>query len=92
MKYGILFLVLVSSAAFADTPVQTNDKQKGPNDQQPGVSAPDNSHRDNSAQGNTLPSVSQIAVAPSEFLSAPQYQPQPLKQNLPSPLYSLNPP
>ena len=93
MKYGILSLILASSAAFADTPVQANDKQKAANDQPPGMSAPDNSHRNsNPAQGNVLPNAAQIAVAPPEFLSVPQYQPQPLQQNQPSPLYSLSPP
>ena len=90
MKYVILCLVLVSSAAFADAAVQANEKQKAANDQPPGTPATDNSSP-KTAQGNVLPNTSHhAAVAPSEFLSAPQYQPQPLPQNGPSPLYSLS--
>ncbi len=90
MKYLILCLILASAAAFADASAPVNDKQKGLNDQTP---ATDIAHRSiNNAQGNVLPNASHhVAVAPSEFMSAPQYQPQPLPQNSPSPLYSLNP-
>ncbi|MGE5758179.1 MAG: hypothetical protein ACM3W8_04875, partial [Sideroxydans sp.] len=89
----ILSFILASSAAFADTAFQVTDKQKAANDQPPAMSAPDNSHRNsNPAQGSIVDSNGQIAAAPSEFMSAPQYQPQPLQQNQPSPLYSLSPP
>jgi hypothetical protein len=92
MKYSILSFILASSAAFADTPVQASDKQKAPTGQPPAMSAPDNSYRSNPAQGSTVDSTGQMAAAPSEFLSAPQYQPQPVQQIQPSPLYSLSHP
>lgn len=92
MKYSVLSLILASSAAFADTPVQASDKQKAANDQLPGMSAPDNSHRNsNPAQGNVLPNAARIAAAPPN-LSALQYQPQPFQQNQPSPIQSQSSP
>ncbi len=91
MNYVILCLILLDSAAFADPLVMPNEKQKGPSDPASAVIAQDGSHHNlHTAQGNVLPNASYIAVAPSEYLSASQYQPQPLPQNGPSPLYSLN--
>ncbi len=90
MRYVILALILVSSTAFADATAQANDAQKGTNGQASGIAAPDNSNRNvNSAPGNVVPNGGQKASVPAEFLSAPQYQPQPLSP--PSLLYSLNP-
>ncbi len=92
MKYIILALILLSSAAFADTPVQVNG---APNPVSTAAAGPasDNSPRGSSlVQGYILPVVRQTGEVPSEFLSAPQYQPQPLPQFQSSPLYSLSPP
>ncbi len=90
MKYSILALTLLGSAAFADTPAQVNDPQNSGGTAAVGA-ASDNSRRGSSAaQGNVLPVVRQMAAVPSEFLSAPQYQPQPLPQFQPSPLYKLS--
>jgi hypothetical protein len=91
MKYIILALILLSSAALADTPV-ANDT-KNPVSMAAAVAASDDSYHGSSlAQVNTIPVVRQTAAVPSEFLSAPQYQPQPLPQFQASPLYSLSSP
>ncbi len=92
MNYLILCLLLLGSTASADPLVMPNERPKGANDPASAVTAQDGSHHNlYPVQGNVLPNVSYIAAAPSEFLSAPQYQPQPLPQNGPSPLYSMNP-
>ncbi len=92
MKYIILAQILLSSAAFADTPVQVNDAQNPVSTAAAGA-ASDNLRRASGAvQGNILPVARHTAVVPSEFLSAPQYQPQPLPQFQPSPLYEMSSP
>ncbi len=93
MKYIVPALLLASSAACADTSAQANDTQKGVAGQTSGAIALDSPRPNgNAAQSNILPNVAKMAVAPAEFLSASQYQPQSLQTSGPSPLYSLSAP
>ncbi len=92
MKYIILALILLSSAALADTPVPVKEAPNPVSTVAAGAIS-DNSRLSSSpAQGNILAVARQTAAVPSEFLSAPQYQPQPLPQFQSSPLYSLSSP
>lgn len=92
MKYIALALLLVSSAACADTSAQANDTQKGASGQTSGTTLDGPRPNGNVAQSNILPNVVKMAGAPAEFLSASQYQPQPIQTSGPTPLYSLSHP